>query len=375
MPWGRIDDEAWHHPKFEALQEQGIEGMAAIGLWAMAISLTGAKCNPLFRLKEAAMLCDGDQELAEKLFALLKQNELIDDNSASKQNPKTGSENTPKTAKQKGEQTVIHDWADYRSKDEAKRLAGRKGGVISGKTRRSKREANPEAETHACFEAEAQKTRTPDPDPDPGPDPGPDPDPVYISESLRDSSPELNEPNSVSHQTECPDSEHRAPESGLVSLREPSSASLGEPDLLLSSDNHAKEIKAVFAHYRKYHPRAHPKPTSKSKEWVKIKARLIEGYKVEDLCLAIDGCHQSPFHQGENDRGKHYDSLELIVRDGSKVNNFIEITERPDPVISEGQRRGHRAAEQWLRYHEEKDRQEAAEVRRLGQEEKDDAEH
>jgi hypothetical protein len=84
-------------------------------------------------------------------------------------------------------------------------------------------------------------------------------------------------------------------------------------------------ILLVFDHYRTYHPRAHRKPHSKQKEWVKIKARLAEGYTVEDLKLAIDGCHKSAFHCGDNENGKRYNSLELIVRDGSKVQQFMEI--------------------------------------------------
>lgn len=84
-------------------------------------------------------------------------------------------------------------------------------------------------------------------------------------------------------------------------------------------------MRAVFERYRKHHPRAFPHPSSASKEWRAILARLKEGYTVEQLCEAVDGCHVSPFHMGQNARGKVYDSLELIVRDGSKVNGFLEV--------------------------------------------------
>lgn len=61
--------------------------------------------------------------------------------------------------------------------------------------------------------------------------------------------------------------------------------------------------------------------------------------------MAIDGIHFSPFHQGENDRGKKYDSLELCMRDGSHVQQFIEVADSgPNPVINEKERRGMRAA-------------------------------
>ena len=90
----------------------------------------------------------------------------------------------------------------------------------------------------------------------------------------------------------------------------------------------ASDVLAVFAHYRTYHPRAFKNPKSTSKEWKAIKARLAEGSTVDDLCLAIDGCHRSPWHQGRNDRKTKYDSLELITRSGSKVIEFIALAEQ-----------------------------------------------
>jgi len=89
------------------------------------------------------------------------------------------------------------------------------------------------------------------------------------------------------------------------------------------------DILSVFGHYRVYHPRAHKKPTSKQKEWRHVRDRLAEGYTVADLCEAIDGCHRSPYHQGANKDGRKYDSLELIMRDGSKVSAFLEMAKEP----------------------------------------------
>lgn len=145
----------------------------------------------------------------------------------------------------------------------------------------------------------------------------------------------------------------------------PLSASRGEPDRVVSADEPDKpplrpdkrtaEVLEVFAHYRTHHARAHPKPLSSSKEWRAIKARLAEGYTVDDLKRAIDGMHQSPFHQGENDRGRRYDSLELAMRDGSKVRQFLELAEQhangPPPVLTERERRTVRAAQSWVERH------------------------
>lgn len=53
-----------------------------------------------------------------------------------------------------------------------------------------------------------------------------------------------------------------------------------------------------------------------------ITARLKEGYTVDDIKKAIDGCAGSPYHMGQNERGTVYDDIELICRSGIKVENF-----------------------------------------------------
>ena len=110
----------------------------------------------------------------------------------------------------------------------------------------------------------------------------------------------------------------------------------------------AERIRQVFDHYRSHHPKRHKRPNSKMKEWRAIKARLSEGYTVEDLCLAVDGCQLSPWHQGENDRGQVYDSLELIMRDGSKVGKFMDLAKRTHHSLGERGRRNVRAAEEFI---------------------------
>jgi len=89
-----------------------------------------------------------------------------------------------------------------------------------------------------------------------------------------------------------------------------------KPTIVESNDSTA----LVFLHWQKTlnHPDA--KLTAKRKR--NISARLKEGYTVEDLCLAIEGCAASAFHQGDNDNGKVFDDLELICRSGEKVEQF-----------------------------------------------------
>ena len=116
----------------------------------------------------------------------------------------------------------------------------------------------------------------------------------------------------------------------------------------------AASITAVFEHYRTYHAKAFPRPAASSKEWRLIQARLREGFTVEDLRGAIDGNHRSPFHCGENDRNREYHSLELIVRDGSKVQQFLDVPQ-VSAVVSEREARTARAGNQWLERMEEQD--------------------
>lgn len=58
-----------------------------------------------------------------------------------------------------------------------------------------------------------------------------------------------------------------------------------------------------------------------------IKDRLRDGYTLEDITDAINGCYLSPFHQGHNDRGNRYDDISLICRDAEHIDRFIQIYE------------------------------------------------
>lgn len=88
------------------------------------------------------------------------------------------------------------------------------------------------------------------------------------------------------------------------------------PSVAVSSD----QVKAIVAHYQSYHPKA----KADEKLRTKIAGRLRDGFSVEELTTAIDGCHKSPWHCGENDRHSKYQTLELIVRDADHVTQFIE---------------------------------------------------
>ena len=88
----------------------------------------------------------------------------------------------------------------------------------------------------------------------------------------------------------------------------------------------------ICEHYKTHHPTARPG----DKERKLIRDRLKEGYTVDDLKRAIDGCHRTPHNLGDNERGTKYLSLSLIMRSSSHVIRFLENADNPIPVIRKG---------------------------------------
>lgn len=83
-----------------------------------------------------------------------------------------------------------------------------------------------------------------------------------------------------------------------------------------------KFIEAVFARQVHYHPRE--RINAKKKDI--IRRRLQEGYSVEDLINAIDGCHQTPFNCGKNDSGVKFLDLKTSLSQDN-VCRFMETAE------------------------------------------------
>ena len=77
----------------------------------------------------------------------------------------------------------------------------------------------------------------------------------------------------------------------------------------------------VWEHWRTKlnHPKARLDPKRRN-----LIARRLQDYSVLELQQAIDGCAKSAWHQGENDRGRRYDAIELILRDAEHVERFLE---------------------------------------------------
>jgi hypothetical protein len=85
----------------------------------------------------------------------------------------------------------------------------------------------------------------------------------------------------------------------------------------------APTVRLVFAYWQSICQHPDAKLTTKRER--AIGNRVREGYTLEDLKAAIDGCRASPWHQGANDRHEIYDDLELICRSGEKVEHFKNI--------------------------------------------------
>ena len=106
------------------------------------------------------------------------------------------------------------------------------------------------------------------------------------------------------------------------------------------------EIDKVVDAYRLVHPRSRPG----KKERRLIADRLGDGFSTDDLIAAIKGNSASPFHCGENENRKRYQTLELIVRDASKVQSFLELSEKPPAAaqLAPKNRRTKTAISDWI---------------------------
>jgi phage replication O-like protein O len=87
------------------------------------------------------------------------------------------------------------------------------------------------------------------------------------------------------------------------------------------------QTKKVFEYWRKVMGKNGRVLLTKDRK-TKIQARLKEGYTVEDLKLAVDGCKLTPHNMGKNDRNTPFNDIELICRKGSNVERFRDHAKR-----------------------------------------------
>lgn len=98
-----------------------------------------------------------------------------------------------------------------------------------------------------------------------------------------------------------------------------------------TKQSHTPEELEVFEHWKVRMGKSNNAKLN-GKRKANLKARLSEGYSVEYIKQAIDGCAKSAHHMGRNDQGTVYDDLELICRTSEKLEWFAESVGKVVPM-------------------------------------------
>lgn len=110
-------------------------------------------------------------------------------------------------------------------------------------------------------------------------------------------------------------------------------------------------VSEVFEHWTRVHE--HPQAKlgdAGSKRYRAIAGRLRDGYTVDQLKQAVEGCKNSPHHMGKNESNTVYDDIELICRSGAHVDKFMRLANANPSHMNLGAagRETVSAAQQWL---------------------------
>ena len=89
------------------------------------------------------------------------------------------------------------------------------------------------------------------------------------------------------------------------------------------------EVAQVFEHWKSVMDS--PRSNLDKKRKTAIEARLKDGFSVDDLKSAIDGCRKTPHNMGDNDRGQKFNDIELICRNAPNVERFMNATGASPP--------------------------------------------
>jgi hypothetical protein len=95
-------------------------------------------------------------------------------------------------------------------------------------------------------------------------------------------------------------------------------------------EKYSVKAREVFDHWVSVMGKpAQTKFPSTSKRYINVVSRLKEGFTVDDLKRAVDGCKATPHNMGQNDRGETYNDLELICRNVENVERFMRNAKSP----------------------------------------------
>lgn len=89
---------------------------------------------------------------------------------------------------------------------------------------------------------------------------------------------------------------------------------------VLTLENQA--VTQLFEHWQQI--MKHPLAKLDKKRKRTIEQALKLGYTISALKQAIDGCKNTPYNMGKNDRNQLYDDIGLILRDAEHIERFME---------------------------------------------------
>lgn len=94
-----------------------------------------------------------------------------------------------------------------------------------------------------------------------------------------------------------------------------------------------RQAEAVFDHWKLI--MNHPGSQFDTKRKKVVKARLKEGYSVNDLKEAIEGMSNCPHNMGQNEQGIAYDRIGIVLKDAESIDRFRRMYKTP-PVPNTG---------------------------------------
>lgn len=85
------------------------------------------------------------------------------------------------------------------------------------------------------------------------------------------------------------------------------------------------DIAAVFDHWKQTHNHPRSQLDEKRRKVIRL---ALKSYPAEQLCAAIDGYKNSPFHMGQNERKTVYDDIETLLKDGKHIDAGLKFAEQ-----------------------------------------------
>lgn len=85
-------------------------------------------------------------------------------------------------------------------------------------------------------------------------------------------------------------------------------------------------VQQVFCHWKSHHPRCRLQRLPVTDEaHVLVRQALKAGFSIEDCKKAVDGFHNSAFHQGANEDNQKYNTMAIIFANVSRVQKGIDM--------------------------------------------------